>query len=317
MSAPDTPRTSPSSFAWLVYTAGVEQALNKKGLAAAFAAHGLWGLFPLYFNLLNHSNSVEIVSHRLWWTLIFCIIGITLLGAWHKVRQVMTNRRVVLGLLGAGVLVSVNWLIYIFAVVTGHVIDAALGYYINPLVTAILAIVVLKERISTTQIVALSFGAAAVLVIAIGVGQIPWIGLGLAFTFGFYALVKNRIGAQVTPVIGLGIEALALAPLSGVFILVLEITRQGTLTTVSWPYALLLAGTGIVTALPLLCFAVAAQRLPLATLGFIQYVTPTMQFIMGVALYHESMPPARWVGFVLVWVALVILSWDMIRRARA
>ncbi len=298
------------------YTDAVDQP-DRKGLAGAFAAYGLWGVFPLYFHLLDRSGALEIVAHRIWWTLVFCAVGVTLLGAWREVRRVMADRRLLLSLLGGGVLVSLNWLIYIYAVVTGHVVDGALGYFINPLVTVLIAMAFLHEGVNRVQGVALAIGLAAVLIITIGLGHVPWIGLGLALTFGFYSLVKNRVGSRVRPFIGLGVETAALAPLSAVYIVVLEATGQGTFTGIGPGYSLLLAAAGVVTAIPLLLFAVGAARLNLVSLALIQYVTPVLQFLIGVVVFHEQMPPARWIGFALVWLALVVLSWDTIRRVRA
>ena len=298
------------------YTLLVGSRTDRKGLAGGFGAHLMWGVFPLYFHLLQRSGAVEIVAHRIAWTLVFCLVAVSLTGGWGKVRAVLANGRLFGTLLGAGVLVSLNWLIYVYAVVTGHVVDAALGYFINPLVTVVLAMVFLRERVTPAQVVALVVGLAAVLVIVIGVGRVPWIGLGLALTFGFYSLAKSRVGGQVSGFVGLGVEALALAPLSVAYILVLELTGRGTFLSISWPYALLLAATGVVTALPLLAFAVGAARLPLVTLAFIQYVTPVMQFLIGVLFFGEHMPVVRWVGFVLVWIALLILSADTLRRTR-
>ncbi|MCL2736864.1 MAG: EamA family transporter RarD [Propionibacteriaceae bacterium] len=295
----------------------MEQRTDEKGLASAFLAHGLWGVFPLYFHLLSRSGAVEIVAHRIAWTLVFCVIGVTVVGAWGKVRSVVADRGLVATLLGAGVLVSLNWLIYIYAVATDRVVDGALGYFINPLVTVLLAIVVVREKVRTAQLVALLIGVAAVLVIVIGLGRVPWISLGLAASFGAYSLAKNRVGHRASPVIGLGVEALALAPVSVGYIVVIELLGRGTFTTVSPAYSLLLATTGVVTAIPLLLFAVGAARLNLVTLAFIQYVTPIMQFLIGVLVFHEHMPVVRWVGFGLVWAALVVLSWDMVRRARS
>ena len=284
---------------------------------AAFLAYGFWGVFPLYFNLLGHSGALEIVAHRIWWTLVFCAVGVTVISGWSKVRQVIRDRGLFGTLLGAGVLVSINWLIYIYAIETDRVVDGALGYFINPLVTVLLAVIFLREKIRPAQVVALVIGVVAVLVIVIGMGRVPWIGLGLALSFGLYSLAKNRVGNRVTPFIGLGIEALALGPASAVYIIVLEVLGKGSFTSVGVPYSLLLVTTGIVTAVPLLLFAVGAARLTLVTLAFLQYITPTMQFLLGVLVFSEHMPIVRWVGFILVWVALVVLTWDMVRRARS
>lgn len=289
---------------------------DTKGLGFGFLAYGLWAVFPLYFHLLGVSTAVEVVAHRIWWSLLFCVAGVTIMGAWRKVRRVFVDRKLVGILLVAGVLLSTNWLIYIFAVLTDHIVDGALGYFINPLVTICLAVIFLKETVRRAQAVALGIAVLAVVVLIIGVGRVPWIGLGLAFSFGLYSLVKSKVGHQVTPTIGLGIEALGIAPLALGFIIYLEFTRQGTFTTISWTYALLVVGTGIVTAIPLLFFAAAAARLPLVLLAFIQYITPIGQFLIGVLVFHEEMPVERWVGFILIWLALAVLSWDMVRQVR-
>jgi chloramphenicol-sensitive protein RarD len=285
-------------------------------LLAAVGAHILWGVFPLYFHLIDRAGAFEIVAHRIVWTFVLCLIVWSLFGYWPQVKQVLTQKRLAVRLLLGGVLVSANWLIYVYAVVIGKVVDAALGYFINPLVTVVLAIVFLKERLRRPQIIALSVGLTAVAVIVVGYGQFPWLGLGLALTFGLYSLAKNRIGKQVVPFVSLGVEASALAPFSAVFIVVLEATGQGSFLTVSPAYTWLLVGTGLVTAIPLLLFAVGASRLTLVSLALIQYLTPIMQFLIGVLLLHEQMPPARWAGFILIWVALVILTWDMARSLR-
>ncbi|MCL1907558.1 MAG: EamA family transporter RarD [Propionibacteriaceae bacterium] len=290
---------------------------DTRGLVAAVSAYALWGGFPLYFFLLARSGPVEVVGHRIVWSLVFCVVGISLLGGWHKVRATFRDRQLVGILLAAGVLVSLNWLIYIYAVQSDHVVDGALGYFINPLVTVGLAVLFLHERVRPAQMVALAIGVVAVVVLVIGVGRVPWIGLGLAFSFGFYSLVKSKVGHRVTPFVGLGVETLALAPLSLGFLVFLEASGRGSFTTISLPYSLLLIGTGVVTAVPLLLFAVGASRLPLVSLAFIQYLAPVGQFLVGVLFFREAMPLERWIGFALIWVALVVLSWDLVRQARA
>jgi len=289
---------------------------ESRGLALALAAYGTWGVFPLYFHLLDASGAVEIVAHRLVWTLLFCAVGLSVRRSWAGVRATAANARLTGTLFGAGVLVSLNWLIYVYAVISDHVVDAALGYFMNPLVTVVLALVVLRERLRVAQVAALALGLAAVVVIALGAGQVPWIGLGLALSFGLYSLAKNRVARRVAPLVGLGFETAALAPASLVFLIVLGLTGHGTFTALGPGYALLLAGSGVATAIPLLFFAAGAARLSLVTLALVQYITPTVQFAIGVLVFHERMPPARWAGFVLVWVALVVLTGDLVRRAR-
>ena len=289
---------------------------DTSGLVLAVAAYGAWGVFPLFFHLLGRSGSLEIVAHRIVWTLVFCAIGVTLRRTWPGARALLADRRLVGTLLGAGVLVSVNWLIYVYAVLSGHVVDAALGYFMNPLVTVALARLVLHETVRPPQAVALGAGLVAVLVIAVGAGGVPWIGLGLAFSFGLYSLAKNRVGHAAPPLAGLGIEAAALTLPSLAFLVWLALRGQGTFGTVGPGYTLLLVSTGVVTAVPLLFFAAGAARLSLTSLGLVQYLTPTLQFALGVLVFGEHMPVVRWIGFFLVWAALIVLTWDLIRQRR-
>lgn len=217
----------------------------------------------------------------------------------------------------ASVLLAVNWLTFVFAALGGHVVDAALGYFINPLVTVLLAVVVLRERLRRMQWVALGFGVAAVVVITVGLGRLPWVALTLAGSFGVYGLLKNRVGRSVAAAPGLAAETLVLAPASAVYLIWLGSTGGSTFTATGVWHALALAGTGIATALPLLLFGEAARRLPLSVVGSLQYLAPVLQLIIGVLVLHETMPPARWWGFGLVWVALVLLTVDGVRNQRA
>ncbi|MDR1807069.1 MAG: EamA family transporter RarD [Propionibacteriaceae bacterium] len=288
-----------------------------RAVGAGFAAYLLWAVFPLYFEALHDAAALEIVAHRVTWTFVFCALGVTVLGAWGQVRTVWRNKPLVGRLALAGALVTLNWLIYVWAVLNDQVVDAALGYFINPLVTVGLGLVVLRERLQRLQYLALGVGAVAVAVIIVGYGHVPWVGLGLAFTFGLYALMKNRVGLRATPVVGLGFEVLALAPLAVGYIVVLEVTGRGQFTGHGAGYTLGLALTGVVTALPLLFFAFAAARVPLATMGMLQYVTPIGQFLLGVLVFHEAMPLARWLGFGLVWVALILLTLHGVRSIKS
>jgi chloramphenicol-sensitive protein RarD len=290
---------------------------DSRGLAAAFVAYGLWGVFPLYFHLLEASGAVEIVAHRIVWALVFCLIGITVVRGWPTLLGALRQRRLVGTLLGAGVLVSLNWLIYVYAVVTDRVVDSSLGYFMNPLVTVLLAVIFLHEKLRRAQAAALAIGLVAVAVIVVGMHQFPWIGISLALSFGLYSLAKNRVGGRATPLVGLGIETSAMTPVALVYLVVLQATGHATLTAHGPGYALLLVGTGVVTAVPLLAFAAGAARLSLVTLAMIQYITPTMGFLIGVVLYHEQMGLARWIGFLLIWVALVVLTWDLVAQARS
>ena len=223
-----------------------------------------------------------------------------------------------LGLLAlAAVLLSINWITFVFGIQTDRVVDDALGYFINPLVTVTLAVVVLRERLRLLQWVAVGFGALAVVVITVGYGKLPWIALVLAASFGSYGLIKNRVGRTVEAIPGLAVETLVLAPLALGYLLWLGTTGDGTFAGQGRGHALVVASAGIVTAVPLLLFGSAARRLPLSTVGLLQYITPILQFLIGVAVLHEQMPVARWWGFGLVWVAIALLTFDSLRATRA
>nr|WP_277818672.1 EamA family transporter RarD [Cellulosimicrobium arenosum] len=280
-------------------------------------AYALWGTMPLYFPLLEPAGPVEIIAHRIVWCLVVCVLALLVTGGLRRFRAVLRDRRTFATLALGGVLVATNWTIYVYGVLSGHVLDAALGYFVNPLVTVLLAVVVLRERLRPAQWVALGLGAAAVVVITAGVGEVPWIALGVAFSFGLYGLVKNRVGRTVEALPGLAAETAALAPFALAFLLWLGLTGAGTFTPADTGHDLLLASSGIVTAGPLLLFAAAARRIPLAVVGMLQYLTPVLQFLCGLLVFHEAMPPSRWIGFSLVWIALVVLSTDAVRAVRA
>jgi chloramphenicol-sensitive protein RarD len=292
-------------------------AVDRRGLLSGAGAYLLWGAMPLYFPLLEPAGPLEIIAHRIVWSLVVCVAMLLVVRQLGRFVRVLRTPRT-LALLGlAAVLVATNWTIYVYGVLSGHVLDAALGYFVNPLVTALLAVVVLRERLRPAQWVALSIGAVAVGVITAGVGRVPWIALGVAFSFGLYGLVKNRTGRTVEALPGLAAETATLAPLSLAYLVWLSATGAGTLTTSDPAHAVLLASSGLVTAVPLLLFSSAARRIPLSLVGMLQYLTPLLQFLCGLLVFHEHMPPARWAGFALVWAALIILSTDALRSARA
>lgn len=291
-------------------------AIDSRGVLLAVAAYGLWGAFPFYFKQIAAAGPVEIIGHRIAWSFLFCLLGVVVFRALPELRAVLRNPRLRTGLLLAGVLISVNWLVYVWGVLTDHIVDTALGYFINPLFTVTLAVLVLRERLRTAQWVAVGIGTAAVLVIAIGYGQVPWIALALAVTFGLYGLAKNRVGGKVSPLVGLTIETAGLTPLALGYLVWLQAVGSGTFTSQGTLHTVLLASAGIVTAIPLLLFAGAASRIPLSMIGMIQYLAPVLQFAIGVWINHEVMPLPRWIGFGLVWLALVVLTVDGLRAAR-
>ena len=289
--------------------------MDRAGLAQGVGAYFLWGLLPLYFPLLEPAGPVEIIAHRVVWSLGFCLLLLGCTGGLSSLRAAVTDRRTLTRLGAAGVLVTTNWLVYVYGVLTGHTVDGALGYYINPLVTVALAVVVLGERLRRMQWVALSLGAAAVVVITVGMGRLPWISLTLALTFGLYGLVKNRVGRTVGAVTSLTVETATMAPLALGYLWFLVADERLTLARGGW-HAAALVSLGVVTAVPLLLFGGAARRLPLSVIGMLQYLAPTLQFLVALLVFGEEMPAARWVGFALVWAALVVLTVDGLRAGR-
>lgn len=287
---------------------------RRGGLAAGVAAYALWGGLPLYFPLLAPADPVEIIAHRVVWSLLFCLVLLLATGAWQAYTAILRERGLLARLTLAAVLLALNWLVFVHGVTTGHVVDAALGYFINPLVTIALAVLVLGERLRTVQWVAVGCGVAAVVVITVGLGRLPWIALVLAASFGAYGLIKNRVGPRVAALPGLAAETTALTPVAVAYLGWLHATGAGTFAPTL--HGLALVGTGVLTAVPLLLFNSAARRLPLTTVGLLQYLAPVLQLAIGVLVAGEQMPPARWWGFALVWVALVVLSVDGLRHSR-
>ncbi|GGY04148.1 protein RarD [Streptomyces djakartensis] len=293
---------------------GKPKAERRIGLLNGFAAYGMWGLVPLFWPLLKPSGAVEILAHRMVWSLVFVGAALLVLRRWAWAGELLRQPRR-LGLITiAATVITINWGLYIWAVNSGHVVEASLGYFINPLVTIAMGVLLLKERLRPVQWAAVATGCAAVVVLTVGYGRPPWISLALAFSFATYGLVKKKVNLG-------GVESLA-AETAIQFLPALAylawLTAQGgsTFTTEGAGHAALLASAGIVTALPLVCFGAAAIRVPLSTIGLLQYLTPVFQFLLGVLYFHEAMPPERWAGFALVWLALALLTWDALRTAR-
>ena len=287
---------------------------KRAGLAYGFAAYGMWGLFPLYWPLLEPAGAGEILAHRMVWSLV--VVGVLLLALrrWAWLAELVRQPRRLALVATAATVVSVNWGVYIWAVNAGHVVESSLGYFINPLVTIGLAVLVLHERLRPVQWVAVGIGCAAVAVLAVGYGRLPWIALVLAFSFGTYGLVKKKVAMG-------GLESLAaetavqfLPALA--FLIVLGARGDSTFTHHGPDHSALIALSGVATAVPLVCFGMSANRLPLSTLGLIQYLAPVFQFLIGVLHFHETMSAEQWAGFLLVWSALVLLTWDALRTGR-
>ncbi|MEI5584028.1 MULTISPECIES: EamA family transporter RarD [unclassified Agromyces] len=305
------------STAPTVAAATSSQGVSRSGLLYAVAAYGLWGFLPIYFIALAPTGPVEIVAWRILLSLVFCALLIAVTRSWRAFRELLRDRRVVLTMGAAGVLIFVNWLTYVFATLNGQVVEAALGYFINPIVTVFLGVIVLRERLNATQWTAVGISIVAVVVLAVGYGQPPWIALVLAFSFGFYGLIKKRVGHRVDAVSGLTLETAWLAPFAAVLLVVVAMNGALTMGSLGAWHTVLLAAAGAVTAIPLLLFAAASRRLPLTYMGFIQYFAPFIQFLVGVVVLQEPMPLERWIGFGLVWVALAVLTFDLLRGARA
>ncbi len=287
-----------------------------RGSAYGVAAFLIWGAFPLYFRALDRSGALEIVLHRVVWSLLVCLALLAASQAVGELRAVLRDRRQVAALGTAAILIALNWGIYVYAVNSGQVVEASLGYFINPLVMVALGVVVLGERLRRLQWIAVGVGGIAVAVLTIAYGHLPTIALSLAASFGLYGLIKRRAGVNVGAAAGLATETLLLAPIALVALLFLAAADESTFTTDPPWQALLLASAGIVTAAPLLLFAAAARRVPLATIGLIQYLTPVLQLLCGVLILDEHMPLERWIGFSLVWLALAIFTFDTLRATR-
>ena len=291
--------------------------VSRSGLFYAIGAYALWGILPIYFIALEPTGPFEIVAWRVLFSLVFCALLIAVTRAWRPFALLLRDRRVVLTMGLAGLLIFVNWQTYVYATLNGQVVEAALGYFINPIVTVLLGVIVLRERLNATQWVAMGISVVAVIVLAIGYGQLPWIALVLAFSFGIYGLIKKRVGPKVDAVSGLTLETAWLAPIAVVQLVFVGMTTGLTIGTAGAWHTVLLVSAGAVTAVPLLLFAAASRRLPLIYMGFIQYFAPFIQFLVGVFVLQEPMPPERWIGIGLVWLALIVLTFDLLRGVRA
>lgn len=298
-------------------TGGRQRSEAERGTAYGALAFFLWGSFPLYFRALEPAGAVEILLHRVLWSFAVCGLVLAATGRFAGFVAVLRSPRLLVTLGLAAALIAVNWGVYIYAVNAGHVVEASLGYFINPLLTVLLGVVVLRERLRVLQWVAVGIGFVAVVVLTVDYGHPPWIALILAVSFGTYGLVKNRVGGQVEALASLTTETAVLAPAALGVLVWLEATGRGSFGHAAPWHALLLASTGVATTITLVLFAAGARRAPLSTMGLLQFITPVLQLLAGVLLLGEHVPGTRWVGFGLVWVALVLLSVDSVRGSRA
>ena len=287
---------------------------SRRGFLLGVAAYGMWGAFPLYWPLLEPAGAVEILAHRILWSMITMGLLVLVLGRWKQFTALFGVRRTRRLLTVAAVVIAFNWATFIYGVNTDHVVEVSLGYFINPLVTVLMGVLILHETLRRAQWMALGIAADAVVVLTIGYGRPPWIALVLACSFGTYGLAKKQ--ANSGAVESLAFETVLLAPLAATYLVWLASRGEGGFSTHGVGHALLLASTGIVTALPLICFGAAATRLNLVTLGVLQYLAPVLQFITGLLVFDEQMPPSRWIGFGLVWIALAIFTFEAIHYKR-
>jgi chloramphenicol-sensitive protein RarD len=275
----------------------------KKGLLYAFGAYGLWGLFPLYWKFVKHVPALQVIGHRIGWSFVLLFFVVLVMGQWTTFRSLLTRRVLAVYLL-TGLLLSVNWLIYVWGVNAGYIVETSLGYFINPLISVLLGVVFLRERLRPVQWLPIGLAAIGVTYLTLTYGRLPWIAISLAFSFGLYGLVKKL--APLGSLHGLTLETgLVFAP-AVLYLLFAEIQGYGHFLHDGLATNLFLIGAGVVTTVPLLMFASAVQRIPLTMVGLMQYIAPTIQFLIGVLVYHEPFDQARLIGFSMVWVALVI-----------
>ena len=286
----------------------------RRGLLLGVAAYAMWGAFPLYWPLLEPGGAVEILAHRVVWSLLTMGVLVALLDRRRQVRAILADRRVTLLLAVAALTITSNWATYIYGVNSGRVVETSLGYFINPLVTVMMGVLVLRERLRPFQWAALGVGFAAVCVLTWDYGRPPWIALVLAFSFGTYGLAKKSAG--VGAVESLSLETALIAPFALGYLALLAQRGDGHFATEGLGHALLLTTTGLVTAVPLICFGAAATRVSMVSLGLLQYLAPTIQFVLGLVVFSETMTAGRWVGFTLVWAALVVFTYEALRHRR-
>lgn len=281
-----------------------------RGVTYGVLAYVLWGLFPAYWPLLVPAAPVEVLAHRIVWSFATMVIVLAVLRKWRPLRELSGKGWLMVSV--AGVLITANWGTYIYAVNTQHVVESALGYFMTPLISVALGVIFLKERLRLPQISAIAVLVVAVIVLTVDYGRLPVISLILACSFGVYGLLKKKV--QLDSFSGLTAESAVIFPIALVYLITLG--SANTFTSEGTSHTLLLLSTGIVTAIPLVLFGAGARRVPLTTMGMLQYLAPILQFIWGVFVAHEPMPTSRWIGFGLVWLALAIFTFDAVRSRR-
>ncbi|MDF1606099.1 EamA family transporter RarD [Nocardioides sp. YIM 152315] len=286
----------------------------RRGFLLGVAAYVMWGLFPLYWPLLEPAGAFEILAHRVLWSCLTMVVLVLLLRRASRLARIWRDRRVRLLLTVAAVVISVNWATYIWGVNNGRVVETSLGYFINPLVTVLMGVLILHERLRPLQWVALGIATGAVVVLTLDYGRLPYVALVLALSFGSYGLCKKTANVGATE--SLTFETAVIAPFALAYVLWLGATGASNFGNHGAGHTLLFLTTGVVTAIPLICFGAAATRVSMVTLGLLQYLAPILQFALGVFWYHEDMPAGRWIGFVLVWIALVMFTVEAVNHRR-
>jgi len=285
---------------------------SRRGFLLGVTAYLIWGGFPLYFPLLEPAGSIEILANRILWSFLTMGLLVLVLRRTRHFKALFSDRRVFAFLALAAVVITFNWGTYIYGVTTNRVVETSLGYFINPLVTVLMGVLILGERLRPLQWFAIGIGGLACLILTVDYGHPPWIALVLAFSFGTYGLAKKQAGAEAVE--SLALETMLIAPLAVAYLAWLVAHGESTFASDGLGHALLLMSTGLVTAVPLICFGAAAIRVSMVTLGLLQYLAPILQFALGVLWFHEPMSPGRWLGFLLVWVALAIFTVESVRH---
>lgn len=285
----------------------------RKGILYATACYTAWGLFPIYFKAINEIPPMEILFHRMLWALLFLVMVLAWRKQWAWIPELLRKPKLIAGFAGSAILLSTNWFIYIWAVNNAHVIDASLGYFITPLVNVLLGYVFLHERMRPVQWLAIGLAASGVIWLTFQTGHPPWIGISLACSFGAYGLLRKT--AALGPLEGLSLETFLLFPFALVYLAFLAANGQSAFLHSATSTQLLVLAAGPITAVPLLLFAAGARRIPLATLGLLQYISPSIQLLLGVWLYHEIFSVGRLIGFVTIWTGLIVYSAEGLRNA--
>ena len=275
-----------------------------RGIWNALTVYVMWGFFPIYWKLLQDVSALQVIGHRVGWSFILLMTVILLTRQWKDFRSLALKPNVIGIYAIAGILLSVNWLIYVWGVNSGFIVETSLGYFINPLISVLLGVVFLHERLRTMQWIPIGLAAAGVIYLTVTYGRLPWIALSLAFSFGIYGLVKKL--APLGSLYGLTLETALVFPIAFVYLAFAQSTGAGAFLQNNLVTDILLIGTGVVTSIPLLLFASAVRQIPLTMIGILQYIAPTLQFLIGVFLYHEAFDQSRLIGFSLVWLALII-----------